>query len=97
MVNKFKRWLYVRAMMKAIRGACNKTMHKNQMPLTYGLRVIKRFERINKVKFDPFDSAHCDIIYGCANDEAFFRMNKIRMNRINREAIDWIDAQPNRN
>lgn len=72
-VIRFKRWRYVRAMLKSIEYAREKTMHANRMSKTDGLRVIKRFEKVNGIAFDPFNPMHNNIIYGCANDESFFR------------------------
>lgn len=77
LVIRFKRYLYVRAMFKSIECARDKKMHANRMSKTDGLRVIKRFERVNRIAFDPFNATHNDTIYGCANDESFFRAIKI--------------------
>lgn len=77
MLKQIRRFLYVRAMLKSIEYARAKTMHVNRMSKTNGLRVIKRFEKVNGIAFDPFNSIHNDIIYGCANDEAFFRGIKL--------------------
>ena len=40
---------------------------------TDGLRVIRRFERVNKTSFDPFSEAHLELTAGNASHEAFFR------------------------
>ena len=38
-----------------------------------GLRVIRRFERVNKTAFNPFSEEHIELIAGNASHEAFFR------------------------
>ncbi len=76
MLKKIKRWLYVRAMMRAIAEARN-GIYISKPPRTYGLRVIKTFEDVNGIKFDPFDDSHVDRIRGMANYEWFFRSVKL--------------------
>ena len=69
-----KRWRYVRAMMKAIDKARTPVfICEKQESKTNGLRVIKRFERINGLKFDPFNKDHVGAVYGNASHESFFR------------------------
>ena len=63
-------WKYQRAMLKAIRGAAGDSS------MTDGLRVINRFERVNRVSFNPFDRLHCDLVYNCGGYESFFRQAK---------------------
>jgi len=66
--------LYRYKMLKAIDLARQPIWDFNKLESkTNGLRVIKRFERVNKVKFDPFNNDHLDLIYGNASNESFFR------------------------
>ena len=53
--------------------ACDCTGKHNR---TDGLRVIKRFERVNECVFDPFDRYHVGVISGHADKEHFFRATR---------------------
>jgi len=65
---------YVRAMLKAINKAREPVwIDEKQQSKTDGLRAIKRFERVNKTKFYPFDKRHIEMIHGNARYEHFFR------------------------
>ena len=65
---------YVRAMLKAVDTAREPVfIGEEWQSKTNGLRAIRRFERVNKTKFDPFDKRHLELIHGCASHESFFR------------------------
>jgi hypothetical protein len=68
-----KRFFYRRAMFRAIRIACYDPLSKRKPSKTYGLRTIKSFERVNGMKFNPFNETHIDRIAGMASHEALFR------------------------
>ena len=74
-VGRLKRWRYKRAMFKAIKEAMTDVFpYVNK----YGsrsdaLRVLKRFEKVNGFKFNPFNKNHVFMIAGCARHENFFR------------------------
>jgi len=71
-----KRRKYVRAMFKAIEAARRPGRlfrNADRGSVADGLRVIKDFERVNEIKFDPFDSYHVDKISGMATHKNFFR------------------------
>ena len=64
---------YVKAMMKAIAYAQSDNHPYTGTPSrTDGLRVIKRFEKENKIPFDPFDLFHIKMISGKAIYERIF-------------------------
>jgi len=63
---------YIKAMLKAIDVA--RSEHDRKSSKTDGLRVIKRFELVNQVSFDPLDKSHLQMISGNASNERFFRM-----------------------
>jgi len=67
---------YVRAMLKAINKARQNHFEGESASKTDGLRVIRRFEKVNKIKFDPFNSLHIDAISGWGKYEGFFRAIK---------------------
>lgn len=54
-------------MLRAIRDAAGDST------MTNGLRVIRRFEQLNNVEFDPFNRQHRIIIFNCGVHEEFFR------------------------
>jgi len=67
-----KRYTY--AMIKAIDKARNSVfIGEQRQSKTDGLRVIRRFERVNKTAFNPFNKEHLKLIAGNASNEAFFR------------------------
>lgn len=68
-----QRQKYVKAMLRAINKA--RVVYwqgKVKYSKTMGLRVIKRFERVNKTKFDPFNELHIEYITGHADNEHLF-------------------------
>ncbi len=68
---------YNYAMLKAIDKARSGTPKYSK---TDGLRVIKRFEKVNNVKFDPYSSTEVMIITGRAKWEFFFRkLNNLKL------------------
>jgi len=73
-----KRKKYVRGMMKAIESARKpKACYvNNNFSKTDALRVIKRFEKVNKMQFDPYDKRQIACISGKARYESFFRNAK---------------------
>lgn len=73
MMNKLKRWWYVRAMMRCIKSATFDILTEQISSKTDGLRVIKRFEKVNKIKFDPFNINHRELVIGHGMNESFFR------------------------
>ena len=69
---KSKRYTY--SMMKAIDKAREPIwIGEKLQSKTDGLRVIRRFERVNKTAFNPFSEKHLEFIAGNASHEAFFR------------------------
>jgi hypothetical protein len=66
---------YKKAMLKAIDRARQVSNGIDTKLLTKanGLRVIRRFEDVNSIDFDPFDSTHLRMITGMARHERFFR------------------------
>ena len=67
-----KRYIY--AMLRAVDKAREPFWIGEQwQSKTDGLRVIRRFERVNKTSFDPFNEEHLNLIAGHASHEAFFR------------------------
>jgi hypothetical protein len=64
-------------MMRSIEIARNDPMLEKRPSKTNGLRVIKTFERVNGMAFDPFDKSHRRMIAGHAGHEAFFRMMRL--------------------
>ena len=77
-----KRLRYRRAMLKAIKTtskgglfrACNKAG---------GLRAIRLFEKLNNIKFDPFNNYHISHMKGKGAIGASIRAVKISLSRIN--------------
>lgn len=64
---------YIRAMLKAIDSARQPVwIGEKVQSKTNGLRVIRRFEKVNKCTFNPFDDYHVLLISGHANTEHFF-------------------------
>lgn len=59
---------YVDGMTRAISVACC-----NGGSRTCGLRVIRRFEKVNGITFDPSNYRHLEMIRGNAEYEEFFR------------------------
>lgn len=68
-----ERQRHVKAMMKAIDIARTSYFLGGKASLTDGLRVIRRFEKVNSIKFDPSNSAHLSAISGNGHNENFFR------------------------
>lgn len=75
---RLNRWFYVSGMMKAIKQAQYNVWNKDKpASKTNGLRVIRRFEKINQIEFDPYDNFHVKTISGHGTDEAHFRRVKL--------------------
>jgi hypothetical protein len=72
---------YVFAMMRAIHKATYNVWGGPRSSKTDGLRVIRSFERINKIPFDPFDHYHVHIVNGNGRHEHFFRMTRLMFQR----------------
>lgn len=71
MKERIRRWLYVRAMMKAIDAARSSVWIDGTVESkAYGLRVIRRFESVNNIAFDPFNREHVEMVTGWAWNEA---------------------------
>jgi hypothetical protein len=65
---------YTYAMMKAIDKAREPVwIGEQRQSKADGLRVIRRFERVNKTAFNPFNGEHLGCVEGNASHEAFFR------------------------
>ncbi len=65
---------YVHAMLNAINKARRSIwMFEQQESKTNGLRVIRRFELVNKTTFNPFDKTHIEHIHGNGNNESLIR------------------------
>ena len=68
---------YVKAMLKAIDKARHNCWNEdNPAPMTDGLRVIRTFERVNGIKFDPFDEQHVYMVSSWGWAERSFRAIK---------------------
>ena len=72
---------YVPAMMRAIKHAVGNSGANR----TDGLRVIRRFEKKNDIKFNPFNDTHLSYIAGMACHESFFRAMNLTFERCKRE------------
>ena len=74
-----KRRKYVRAMLKAIRAARkNYWMGNDDASMTDGLRVIRRFEKVNGFAFDPFNKGHVDTVRGWGwNERAIINIEAV--------------------
>lgn len=73
------------AMMKAIDEARKPDpmlIGKQSHSKTDGLRVIRRFEMVNGVAFNPFSEEHLELVAGNAGHEVFFRKAGYMLNRI---------------
>ena len=68
-----KRFFYKRAMLKAIDKARTDTFSGDKTTRTNGLRAIKTFERVNRERFNPFNSRHVFFVSGCGGYEGFLR------------------------
>lgn len=84
-MNRLKRWWHVRAMMRCIKSAQYDCISEKRSSKTDGLRVIASFERVNKIKFDPFKSSHRELIQGNGHWEGLFRSvrlwNELNVNK----------------
>lgn len=76
-----ERTVYARHMLRAIDEARTSywNMRETKYSKTDGLRVIRRFEEVNGIKFNPRNNNHVYVISGHASNESFFR--KIRKHR----------------
>lgn len=74
-----QRQKYVRAMLKAIdKARFVYWQGKVKYSKTMGLRVIKRFERVNKTKFDPFNDLHVEYVTGHGdNEHLFYKLKRL--------------------
>ena len=81
-----RRRKYVRQMMKALRLAQTDWLTKGRHSKTDALRVIKRFEEVNGIAFDPCNDSHLRMITSRASHEHFlggrncFLRNAVRSN-----------------
>lgn len=55
---------YARAMIAALDRCRRDCISGHEVSRFWAARVIRDFERINGVKFDPFNGYHCSIIAG---------------------------------
>lgn len=64
--SKWRRRRYRKALWAAIQDACGNSsgMYANDIHPVNGLRVIRIFEEVNKVKFDPFNRLHRHLVAG---------------------------------
>lgn len=76
LVMHLKRRRYVAAMMQGIGMASAPCFIGGKSSKTDGLRVIRRFERVNGVAFDPRNSSHVSAVAGNGHNENFFRRAK---------------------
>jgi len=60
---------------KAMRNAIN-IAKGEEKSITDALRVIKHFEKVNHIIFDPFNQSHLNRVRNHAADEKFFRNAK---------------------
>ncbi len=76
-IAKLRHRRYRRAMMRAINKATAPISSVAvRVSRSYGLRVIREFEQINDVVFDPFDLIHVDMVHGKAVHLWFSRRTK---------------------
>ena len=76
---------YVKAMLKAIKKARHNCWDEdNPAPMTDGLRVIRTFERVNGIKFDPFDEQHVYMVSSWGWAERSFRSLKRSFKRMSK-------------
>ncbi len=81
--NWSERKKYVYAMLKAVDKARSPVWaFEQQESKTNGLRVIRRFERVNKTTFNPFDKSHINWIHGHASTESLSRKLAFIIKRI---------------
>jgi hypothetical protein len=75
---KTKRQKYVDAMFKAMEICKKKTalFSSKGVTNTDALRCFRSFEKVNGIKFDPFNSSHIDVIRGNATHEKFFKESR---------------------
>lgn len=76
LVRHRKRRRYVAEMMQAIDMASTSYFLGGKSSKTDGLRVIRRFEKINGIAFDPKNSGHLSVVSGNGHNENFFRREK---------------------
>lgn len=85
LITIFHRYRYKRAMFKAINQACESCGMFKQCNKAGGMRVIKTFERVNKIAFDPFDQYHVSMISGMGPMGSSIRMVRIALGKITKE------------
>lgn len=67
-----KRVRYVAAMMTALEKISHGVVFKDSSR-TDALRVVKDFEQVNDIPFDPFDPVHVSHVYGFGPHKALHR------------------------
>lgn len=67
---------YVSAMIYAIELSRKDTWTGRKSTSANGLRGIRKFERVNEIDFNPFDSSHLMKIEGAGSHEDFLRRAK---------------------
>jgi len=67
---------YASAMIYAIELSREDTWTGRKTTSTNGLRGIRKFEKVNGLTFNPFDSWHLRKIEGAGSHEDFFRKAK---------------------
>jgi len=65
-------------MMLAIRAAAQPSALFKGSSLSNGLRCIRTFERVNEVRFDPFNEQHIAAVRGMGVHEELFRKVRLR-------------------
>lgn len=67
---------YAKAMLAAIDKARYTNSNRSYCSKTDGLRVIRRFEEVNNIAFDPFNPHHVDMVSGWGWNENMLRALK---------------------
>lgn len=76
MIKYILRRIFVRYMIKAIDVARSESFASPKSTMTNGLRVIRRFEKVNGIEFNPRDSLHISFVRRMGCHEDFFRTAK---------------------
>lgn len=70
----YQRRKYIKAMLEAIDDARTSVWtESHRTTRANGLRAIRTFERVNGIKFDPFNESHRQKTDGSGIHESFFR------------------------
>ena len=73
-LQRYKKYKRLKAMMHAIELAQTSVYDfDKKSSKADGLRVIRRFERLNNITFGPFNNDHLELINGGGIHEEFFR------------------------